>query len=528
MVKEENKSLISISLDTHFELLKSFDIFEVPNTTREEIRNIVPTISPFPDGGKFIIKRNLQLKPGDVVVVGLASTPSVDLVNDAILDIEHTFGDYMEDFLETGRVFYEHGYKLIGKTDPNDMYDVPLGVPIAVQFNKQKLYVWILLDMNHPLSKKVYSILTNKDERIPHTLGLSIGAIPIGKGRTEYVNGKAVNVPPKMRLYEVSFTGQPINPETWAKIVKSLLYNFEEEGFIMNKKEKNTKLKAGEELIMDDKEQNNLDNVLAAPEGDLSGEMKTKQDMLPDDGEQQGGEQDTNVLSDLFSEDENAEESEEGESVESFSNDLVLDKLDMLSERLEKLEDMLSKVSEMEKEEAEQENSQARLMEDTQTMKSMLEKITKSLDSINDNIEIFSSLVKSLKDEIDGQKEELKSLFTQKVSEVQETVTKSLSVKEISNPLTKPVLGLVQSHPHMGNVEETNNRDFELKVKSLLADKSKLSKLKSMYESYKKFKGSPTEIKNFEDRMYDTAQKEFNLTEVELKKIFKEFRARDK
>lgn len=530
MVKEENKSLVSIGLDSSFELLKSFDVFEIPNTTKEQVRDIVPTISPFPDGGKFIIKRNLQLKPGDKVIVGLASTPSVDLVNDAILDIEYTFGDYIEDFLETGRIFYEHGYKLIGKTDPNDMYDVPLGVPIAVQFNKQKLYVWILLDMNHPLSKKVYSILNNKDERISHTLGLSIGAIPIGKGRTEYVNGKAVNVPPKMRLYEVSFTGQPINTETWSKIVKSLLYNSEGEDYIMNKKEKNSKLKAGEELTMEDKEQNNLDSMLDAPEGDVGGEMGAEQGMLPGSEAPQEGEQDTNVLSDLLGGDEQAEQGEEGEgeSTEALSTDLVLDKLDMLSERLEKLEDMLSKVSEMEQKEAEQENPQARLMEETQSMKSMLEKVTKSLDSINDNLEIFSSVVKSLKEEIDVQKEELKSLFNQKVSEVQETVTKSLSVKETSTPVNKPVLGLGKSHPNMGNVEETNNIEFELKVKSLIADKSKLSKLKSMYDSYKKFKGSPIEIKNFEDRMYEAAKKEFNLTEVELKKIFKELRTKDK
>lgn len=534
MAQEESKSLINIGLNTNFEVIKSFDVFEVPNTTKEEIRPIVPTITPFPDGGKFLVKRNLQLKPGDKVVVGLASTPGVDLVNDAILDIEYTFGEYIEDFLETGRIFYEHGYKLIGKTDPNDMYDVPLGVPIAVQFNKQKLYVWILLDMQHPLAKKVYSILNNQDERISHTLGLSIGAIPIGKGRTEYVNGKAVNVPPKMRLYEVSFTGQPINTETWSKIVKSLLYNFEEEDSIMKKSEKNIKLKAGEQLMMEDKdkEQNSLDDVLAAPEGDVGGEMGAEQGELTGKEEQPQGEpegQDTNMLSDLLGGEEEKPEGEEGEgeSTEALSNDLVLDKLDMLAERLEKLEAMLSKVSEMEAEEVEKENPQA-LMEETQKMKSMLEKVTKSLDSINDNLEIFSSVVKSLKDELFTQKEELKSLFNQKVSEVQETVTKSLSVKEAQTPVNKPVLGVGKTHPNLGNVEETNNVEFELKVKSLIADKSKLSKLKSMYDSYKKFKGSPVEIKNFEDKMYEAAQKEFNLTEVELKRIFKEFRAKDK
>lgn len=533
MTHEEKKSLINIGLNTNFELLKSFDVFEVPNSTREEIRPIVPTITPFPDGGKFLVKRNIQLKPGDNVVVGLASTPGVDLVNDAILDIAYTFGDYIEDFLETGRVFYEHGYKLIGKTDPNDMYDVPLGVPIAVQFNTQKLYVWILLDMQHPLARKVYSILSNQDERISYTLGLSIGAIPIGKGRTEYVDGKAVNVPPKMRLYEVSFTGQPINTETWAKIVKSLLYNFEEEDSSMKKIEKNIKLKAGEQLMMDDKdkEQNSLDDMLGAPEGDVGGEMGAAQsELVSKEEKSQGDQEDTNMLSDLLSGDEEKPEGEEQEveSTETFSNDLVLDKLDMLSERLEKLEDMLSKVSEMEAEEAARENPQVNLMEETKNMKATIEKVTKSLDSINDNLEIFSSVVKSLKDELFTQKEELKSLFNQKVSEVQETVTKSLSVKEAQTPVNKPVLGVGKTHPNLGNVEEANNIEFELKVKSLISDKSKLLKLKSMYDSYKKFKGSPVEIKNFEDKMYESAQKEFNLTEVELKKIFKEFRSKDK
>ncbi|MEM3368821.1 MAG: hypothetical protein QXP88_01870 [Thermoproteota archaeon] len=303
----------------------------------------------------------------------------------------------------------------------------------------------------------------------------------------------------------------------------------------MKKSEKNIKLKAGEQLMMEnkDKEQNSLDDMLAAPEGDVGGGMGAEQGELAGKEEQPQEEQagqDSNMLSDLLGGEEEKPEGEEGEgeSTETLSNDLVLDKLDMLAERLEKLETMLSKVSEMEAEEAEKENPQASLMEETQKMKSMIEKVTKSLDSINDNLEIFSSVVKSLKDELFTQKEELKSLFNQKVSEVQETVTKSLSAKEAQNPVNKPVLGVGKAHPNLGNVEETNNVEFELKVKSLIADKSKLSKLKSMYDSYKKFKGSPVEIKNFEDKMYETAQKEFNLTEVELKRIFKEFRSKDK
>lgn len=531
----EESNLVNIEFFSDFQLLKSFDVFSKPNSTIEEVRDVIPKIKPFSDGGTFLVRKDLQLKPGDKVVVGLASSPSIDLVNDAILDIEETFGDHIEDFLKSGRVFYEHGYKLVGKSDPKDMYDVPLGVPIAVQYNKSKLYVWILLDMNHPLSKKVYSVLSNQDERVSRTFGLSIGAIPLGKGTTKVIDGKKVNVPPKMRLYEVSFTGQPINTETWSKIVKSLLYNNEEE----ENMKKERKLKA-----VDDDKKMNLGDVLseaASPEdnqddtttGDamqmmgqgVEGEKGEGGGELPGEvSEQPEGEAGTvgsdAVLSDLLSE----ESEEEQEQDESMSNALVLDKLDMLSSRMEQLEEMLNKLMDMEQKENELENPNAveSVMQDTQAIKSSIDKITKSLDVLKDGVEMLSHLVKSVQTNVLKEQEQLKSMVNEKLQSVQKSLLSQTKESSIKN---KAVVGVnTKQHPALGSNFEEKNNDFELKIKSILSDKEKLTKLKSMYESYKKFRGSPIEISNFESKLYEKADKELGLNENEVKRIFKELK----
>lgn len=529
--------ILRIDFLSEFKLLKSFGVFQKPNSTIEEVKDIIPKIEPFSDGGTFLVRKDIILKPGDKVVVGLASSPDVDLVNDAIIDIAETFGDYIEDFLKSGRVFYEHGYKLVGKTNPNDMYDVPLGIPIAVQYNKSKLYVWILLDMNHPLARKVYSVLSNQDERVARTFGLSIGAIPLGTGYQKTIDGRKVNVPPKMRLYEVSFTGQPINTETWSKIVKSLVYNNETKDTASNLiEEENMKKESKKLKALDVKDPNvgNEDDSVMEPNTDkeegslLSSSNKDSMRAFTDTGtEETAGENSGSsgdaVLSDLLSDTESTEKEED--TSESFSNDLVLDKLDMLSSRMQQLEEMLNKLMDMEKVENQATNPNAveDVMRETQMVKSGIEKLNKSLDVLKDNVEMLSHMLKSLQTAIVNNHDELKSAVNKKF----EAVQKSFLQQDTTMVKNKAVVGVgVQQHPALGNNFEEKNQDFEVKIKSILSDKGKLAVLKSMYDSYRKFKGSPIEISNFENKLYEKAEKELGLSEDEIKRVFKELKMR--
>jgi hypothetical protein len=549
--------VLEIPIFSDFQVIKSYSLEKVGNSDTEKVVDKVPEIKPIAGKeGKFYKREDIKLKPGDWVVVGLASSPDIDLVDDAILDVEETFGDSIEDFLKNGRIFYEHGYKLAGKTDPSYMYDIPIGIPIAVQIGKNFLYVWSLLDKNHPLAQKVYNALSG-DERVSQKLGLSIGAIPMGKGTQKYINGKVVNVPPKMRLYEVSFTGQPINIATWAQIVKSSVFSMYNEEVnqaredMMPKKEV-IKAKEAEEKEKEEEKEDTREEEGTKGEGDaltslLGGEEENKSEKEEGDsgvsladalmgqempggsaGEMQGMPQDVpqgmpgeepTVLADL---------APETQGEDAFP-DLVLDKLDLLEQKISKLEEVLSKINMIEEEEHDMDIDQGKLEEAQKEDDSL--KLGETLKSINDLVEILAETTqKTLKyvEELYKNLDNIEKKVEKSLSEML-TVTKSLStpreedsVVSKEKVVSKAKVGLVTDvHPHMGIA---TSEKLEEKVKSILASKDKVKKLKSFYEEYINFRGSPIEIQRKKDEIYYKARTTLGLEDYEVDAIFRELK----
>jgi hypothetical protein len=545
--------VLEIPALSDFRVIKSYSLEKVINSDSEVVVDKIPEIKPIEGkGGKFYKREDIKLKPGDWVVVGLASSPDIDLVDDAILDVEETFGDSIEDFLKNGRIFYEHGYKLAGKTDPSYMYDIPVGIPIAVQISKNFLYVWTLLDKKHPLAQKVYNALSG-DERVSQKLGLSIGAIPIGKSTQKYIDGKVVNIPPKMRLYEVSFTGQPVNIATWAKIVKSSvfsMYNVEEVNTFkedMMPKKEVIKAKEAEEREKEEEkegtEEEGTKDEGTKDEGDaltslLGGGEDDKgegEEMVGDNsgtsiadalmgqgmpgGEMQGVHQgmlgeESAVLADL---------APEAQGEDAFP-DLVLDKLDLLEQKISKLEEVLAKINMIEEEEHEMDIDQGKLEEEQKEAEDAL-RLGETLKSINDLVEILiETTQKTLKyvEELHKNIDSIEKKVEKSLSEML-TVTKSFNIpKEEEKIVSKTKVGVTKDvHPHMG---VATSEKLEEKVKSILASKDKVKKLKSFYEEYITFRGSPVEIQRKKDEIYEKARVALGLEDYELDVIFREFK----
>jgi hypothetical protein len=550
--------VLEIPILSDFRVVKSYSLEKVINSDSEIVVDKIPEIKPIAGKeGKFYKREDIKLKPGDWVVVGLASSPDIDLVDDAILDVEETFGDSIEDFLKNGRIFYEHGYKLAGKTDPSYMYDIPIGIPIAVQIGKNFLYVWSLLDKKHPLAQKVYNALSG-DERVSQKLGLSIGAIPIGKSTQKYIDGKVVNIPSKMRLYEVSFTGQPVNVATWAKIVKSSvfsMYNVEEVNTLkedMMPKKEVIKAKEAEEKEKEEEKENTEEEVTkdegAKDEGDaltslLGGGEEDKgeseglaggdsgaslADALMGQG-MPGGEmpgmlqggmpqgmpgEEPAVLADL---------APETQGEDTFP-DLVLDKLDLLEQKLSKLEEVLSKLNVIEEEEHDMDIDQGKLDEGQKEAEDTL-RLGETLKSINDLVEVLTETTqKTLKyvEELSKNIDNIEKKVEKSLSEML-AVTKSFNTpKEEEKIVSKAKVGVTKDvHPHMG---VATSEKLEEKVKSILSSKDKVKKLKSFYEEYITFRGSPVEIQRKKDEIYDKARTTLGLEDYEVDVIFREFK----
>lgn len=182
------------------------------------------TIKVAPKGNNYHIRRDFGLQDDDWVIYGVASTSNVDLVDD-VVDAEEVFSESLEEFVNTGRIFWEHGYKLAGKVEADNPITAPIGVPYLVEIYNGELLVYIVLDKTHPTSRMVWERVNQDDKRFAKGIGLSIGALPQGKPSMmkDPMTGNYVKKCPKMRLYEISVTGQPINPYTWTEVVKSFL-----------------------------------------------------------------------------------------------------------------------------------------------------------------------------------------------------------------------------------------------------------------------------------------------------------------
>lgn len=529
------KKVLNIPLETKFEVIKSTHIYTTPSGT-EFFADKVPEIKPIK--GEFFVKRkNLELKPGDWVIFGVASTPNVDLVNDAILDVKYTFGDSLEEFVNAGRIFYEHGYKHAGNPSKHPDIDVPIGIPIAAEIADNKLYVWILLDKNHELAQKVYKHLQSADDRFTSKIGLSIGAIPIGKSQTKVINGMYVNVPPKMRLYEVSITGQPINIDTFVKVLKSLVYNSVEKAMEEDTMAKD--LKNPEE----EKQEVNLEALKEeTPEVTPEEEQEMKQDeaQVLDLGDLQGeasegvsAEAKEEGVSETPSEeaqDEVAlvqEEVEEHEKEDEETFNYILDKLDFLEEKLSEVLSMLSSKAPQEenKDESVVSSSLAELKSFVEAKLASLEnRVNYVVDIVEASLENFSEL-KSVLSKIESYNQKIESVekslssfknLYKEVNEKLESTTKSLN--SVSNV---PKFGVsAEVHPQTGTFES----GFQEKLKSILANKTKLKSLEEKIQEYLTYKGTPIQLNEKKMELYNFAKEEFDLEPEEFELIYRQYK----
>lgn len=521
--------IVELQLPFEGQLLKSYQVVSSVNDI-EKVEDIVPEIKPV-KGEFFFKRRGLDLKPGDWVVFGVASTPSVDLVNDAILDIKYTFGDSLEEFVNKGRIFYEHGYKHAGNKEKHPDIDIPIGIPIAAEIADNKLYVWILLDKNHELAQKIYKHLQNSDNRI-NKIGLSIGAIPLGKSTSKIIGNTYVNIPPKMRLYEVSITGQPINVDTFVKILKSMIYNVEEiNGGKQMAKEKDLK-----NLLEEDKPEEKHEEDLASALEEVVQKEEPKEEENSETEEQE--KVDESLLSEeekenvLLEEDVEKELKEhEEEDKETFS--YLLDKLDFIEE---KLNELMSKVSPSQQEEKDEYNimhsSLAELKSNLSNFEAKLSSLENRLlqlsDLLESNLESFAELKSFLntfsevKESLTKSLESIKEEKEKFIKEV-ETVQKSLS--SLKDVQVKTVLGVnADMHPSVTMFE--NNT--EEKLKSLLSNKAKMKSLESKLEEFISFRGTPTQISQKKQELYEFAKENFNLEPEELDIIYRKYKSNRK
>ena len=208
----------------HFHVaLKSLEVAppqEVPLSDPPYGAGILAKVRP--KGDFYFVNPNITLLEDDWIIYGVASTDNVDLQND-IVDAKSVFGDYLEEFINTGKIFYEHGYRFAKDASPSNRIDEPIGYPYMVEIHENKLWIWAVLDKSHPLAQKVWGSLSGGDERFNNQWGFSIGGLMVGQPQySTSVYGRVRSLP-KIRLYEISVTPQPMNPYTWANVVKSFI-----------------------------------------------------------------------------------------------------------------------------------------------------------------------------------------------------------------------------------------------------------------------------------------------------------------
>jgi hypothetical protein len=515
-------NIVHIPLYASFKALQSFP--SENNVTENSYNNVTPEIKPI-KGDIFVKNDKISVIPGDWILFGTASTPDVDLVNDSILDMQYAFGDSLREFVENGKIFYEHGYKHAGDKNKHLDIDVPIGKPIAAEIHENKLYVWILLDKNHELAQKVYKHLTNDDNRFFNKIGLSIGAIPMGKPTTKVIGNSYVNVPPKMRLYEVSVTGQPININTYVKILKSLYNTIEKALEDKNMEEKLKDRLKNKEENLDEKDKLSLDLSDESPEEENNENRELENmDQKPED--EMENKEETEVEEDL-------EKSEE----EKVMFNYILDKLDFIEE---KLNDVLNRGPEkQETEEIEETPSVG--TEELKSVLNRMEKIESHLFSIEKTLKSAVDLIEyqlesaknynntnSLDEKFESLKSALLNEVKEFVSKEVSNVTKSLGSlqEEVKNiPTTKSFkVGVNSSHPEIGLMDQ----NFEQKVKSIISNKSKVNDLERRMQEFLDFKGSPYQISEKKKELVEYVKSAYDLDQNEFELIYRNYKSKKK
>lgn len=338
-----------------------------------------------PRGTQYHIRRDFHLGDDDWVIFGVASTSNVDLVDDTI-DAEEVFSESLEEFVNTGRIFWEHGYKLAGKVEADNPITAPIGVPYLVEIHDNELLVYIVLDKTHPTARMVWDRVNQGDKRFSKGIGLSIGAIPQGKPVMvkDPMTGNYVKKSPKMRLYEISVTGQPINPYTWTEVVKSFIADNlkEEEQMARKSRDSKTVTKAVENEMMEDPMAAAEGGAMEAPmeggaedpmagmgEAGMEGDAMGGDMAMGDEGGMEAGmgaEEGEGMLDMLGGMDEESglEPAGEGEA-DDISMDVIMDKLDMLTSQVSQLLEEQTESSDMADVEDAMEESLAPDVEDT-------------------------------------------------------------------------------------------------------------------------------------------------------------------
>lgn len=535
-----------------------------PNDT-----TISPYSQPFfdvskvrPHGGTYHYRRGVTIEPTDWVIYGVASTEDVDLVND-VLRAEDVFKDSLEEFVNTGRIFWEHGYKLSGKAEPSTMIDIPIGIPYLVEIYDNKLWVWIILDKSHPQSKKIWEKVNSSDPRFRGQLGLSIGALPQGEPIIvkDKATGKRVKQSPPMRLYEISVTGQPINTYTWAEAVKSYLANQDgtmKKGVNMEEKDKNPMNDA--ENMENEQAAMGMEDSESAPEGASIAEQASKDESAEQENDQMEPVEGADPTKD------SVEDSEGDESLESLvgalegaaggeeqtqqtsqgdaAMNLMLDKIEMLTAQVAEISEKLNTLhgdntpgSSMEGQEASEApvlteetvkevakslqitlDTQEFLMLSTKSISDKLDNLTESLKSLMERLERLEKLVDALEEE-DKEKDD-----DENTKKGEENVTKSLG-SQITNRVA--VIGVNSSHPELSNSEQATNPASEDKIKALYKSLSANTELQQNFadliSAYKSIRGTPIQVVEKKRKVFEAAKDVFGLTESEFKSLVKMF-----
>jgi hypothetical protein len=522
-----------------------------------------------PKGNRYFIRKEVSLTPEDWVIFGVASTDDVDLVDD-VIDAEAVFGAHLEEFVNTGRIFWEHGYKMAGKSDPETMIDIPLGIPYLAEIHDNKLWIYILLDKTHPQSKKVWKKINGADDRFRGQLGLSIGALPQGKPTTvKHPTKGIIKKSPPMKLYEVSITGQPINPFTWAQVVKSFIND--QDG---NDKINTSNVKAASMFDAAKMEEsmaqpmNNMQDPMAAdpmaamggadPMAAMGGGDPMAADPMAAMGGEDpmaaggaegdmGGEEGSESLADLFGEEDS--ELGDNETGDSAIN-LLMDKIDMALEQIGELKQSIESSgvggSSLNREDDVNLPEAPEGAEPTEDAPQMEEEpmtdIKKSVQETLDKQDMLLGLVKSLTSmmveqnkALSEQKKVNKSLSDQlyNISEELE-VFKTVAQKNYAKPAKVETIDerrksfdpattksfssqTVGSHPGFNQIESDMSSDD--KLKSILRDKGKTEILAELIGVYKSFSGQPNQVARKHEEIFGAAKDHLGLSKGAFKEI---------
>lgn len=366
-----------------------------------------------------------------------------------------------------------------------------------------------------------------------------------------------------MKLYEVSITGQPINPFTWAQVVKSFI-NDQSENDRINK----SNLKAATmynaaqmEESMAQPMMNNMQDPTAMagmPAGDpAAAAMPPAEDPaaaadplaadpLADEGaEAEGG---SESLANLFGE-EDAEigDNETGDS----AINLLMDKIDMALDQITELSQSIASLTgegagaDLNRDDDVDLPDAPEGAEPTEEAPQMetepMTDVSKSVQETLDKQDMLLSLVKSLTNMVIEQSRILneqrvvnKSLSDQLYNiseeiEVFKTVSKTYNKPQKAetiedrrrafNPATTKSFASHMDGQHPGFNQVESDMSSDDKLKSILRDGNKTELLAELIGVYKSFSGQPNQVAKKHEEIFGAAKDHLGLSKSNFKEI---------